>query len=290
MKACTVALLVAPALWFSVAQAAEQARPNINEELSRQQSIYRGDGDKPVEGYTVDRALNLYADALPSAFRTELAKLGPEDRWLDIGAGQGQAILDYYSDDYDREHRRDGRRTGKKAQAIAISIEDRRTPFWKKKAGDLGVNRIQYFSGDRLREYTLEELGNFEIITDVIGGFSYTDDLSLFMEKVMGFLEVGGSFFGVLQDVQWQDGSLKPYYQGSPFLTELVDRDGKELKICSWLKRITCAEVTCESRVHWQPPMEAYQVKKTCDDVSVPALTPVHYQAGTPPERRFRLK
>jgi hypothetical protein len=59
--------------------------------------------------------------------------------------------------------------------------------------------------------------------------------------------------------------------------------------VCAWLKRIACVEVTCQSR-QWKPPIEAFRVRKVCDDVAVPALTTVHYQAGTPPERRFQLK
>jgi hypothetical protein len=30
-------------------------------------------------------------------------------------------------------------------------------------------------------------------------------------------------------------------------------------------------------------------VRKTCDAVTVPALELTHFEAGTPPERRFRL-
>jgi hypothetical protein len=36
--------------------------------------------------------------------------------------------------------------------------------------------------------------------------------------------------------------------------------------------------------------MEAYRVRKTCDNVEVPALTLMNYEAGTPPERRYEVK
>jgi hypothetical protein len=106
---------------------------------------------------------------------------------------------------------------------------------------------------------------------------------------VLGFLDVNGTFYGILQDVQWEDGTNKPYYKGSPFLTEIKNADGSELKVCSWLKSIGCAEVTCESRPRWQPPVEAFRVRKVCDDVAVPPLSLLHYEAGTPPERRFQV-
>jgi hypothetical protein len=282
-------LLFLPFLWIAVSHAEDLGSQNFNEEFSKQESIYRSEGEAVVEGYTVDRALLTYAHGLPSGFDRALASLGPTDRWLDIGAGQGQAILDYYAPSYDRMHFAGRDRRGAKAQAVAISIEDRRTPLWQQTAATLGVNQIQYLSGRRLREYSLEELGRFQVITDVIGGFSYTDNLSRFMEKALGLLELNGSVFTVLQDVHREDGTNSPFYPGSPFLTEIVNADGSELKVCSWLKRITCAEVTCEGK-SWEPPTEAFRIRKVCNDVTVPPLVLVHYQAGTPPERRFELK
>jgi SAM-dependent methyltransferase len=286
---CRIILLGLATVWASSAGAEEAQRTSLGEQLSRQESIYFRQGDQTVEGYTVNRALALYADGLPSEFDRALARLGPTDRWLDIGAGEANAILDYYTPAYDRTHPEGQAYRGVKAQAIAMSIEDRRTPQWQQTAARLPEGQIRYLWGKRLGQYSLEELGQFDVITDMIGGFSYTDNLARFMEKVMGLLEVNGSFFTVLQDVQGEHGTNRPFYAGAPFLTEIVDADGAELKICSWLKRITCAQVTCESRPQWQPPVEAFRVTKTCDNVSVPVLAPVHYQAGTPPERRFKL-
>ena len=62
---------------------------------------------------------------------------------------------------------------------MAMSIEDRRTADWQLSAASLG-NQLQYLFDRRLRDYKLEELGQFQIITDVIGGFWYTTDLTCF--------------------------------------------------------------------------------------------------------------
>ncbi|MGZ5094198.1 MAG: hypothetical protein ACXWIP_23530 [Burkholderiales bacterium] len=284
-----VVLLFLPILWLAASHAEDLGSSRFTEEFAKQENIYRSDGEQAVAGYTVDRALLTYAEGLSSDFDRALAALGPTDRWLDIGAGKGLAVLDYYTSTYDQTHSEGRERRGMKAQAVAISIEDRRTPLWQVIAGRLGANQIQYLSGKRLREYSLEELGRFQLITDVMGGFSYTDNLSGFMEKVLGLLELNGSFFTVLQDVHRQDGSNRPFYAGSPYLTEIVNAGGSEMKVCSWLKQITCVEVVCESKAEWQPPVEAFRILKICSDVTVPAVTPIHYQAGTPPERRFQL-
>jgi SAM-dependent methyltransferase len=284
-----VVLFVAPLVW---AQSGAQvpANPKFKAEISRQESIYHSEGDRVPSGYTVDRSLANYVDALSSGFDASLASLGPADRWLDIGAGKGQAILDYFTPNYDLAHAEGRERRGKKAQAIAMSIEDRRTPDWRHSAASLGGNQLQYLSSRRLREYTVEELGQFQVITDVIGGFSYTTDLTIFMEKVLSLLAPGGSFYSVLQDVHSEAGTNRPYYADAPFLTEISNASGAEVKVCSWLKSISCVQVTCELKKGWRPPVEAFQVQKVCNEVKVPALAPVHYEAGTPPERKFMLK
>lgn len=282
-------LFVLPTLWLETSHSQAPAKSAFGEEISKQESIYQSKGEQVPEGYTIGRSLADYAHALPADFDFALARLGPQDRWLDIGAGMGEAILDYYTPDYDLAHLEGWERRGRKAQSIAMSIEDRRTLRWQQEAARLGAGKIEYVFDRRLREYSLEELGQFQVITDVIGGFSYTENLSLFVEKVLGFLDLYGNFFTVLQDVHSEDGANRPHYAGASFLTEIANTEGAEVRVCAWLKSITCVQVSCEFKATWKPQIEAFRIRKVCNDVKVPALDPVHYLAGTPPERRFRL-
>jgi hypothetical protein len=263
--------------------------PAFSGEISKQESIYQSKGEAVPAGYSVDRSLADYVRGLTATFSRTLANLGPRDRWLDIGAGAGHAMLDYYTANYDQLNPDGAEQRGTKAQTVAVSIEDRRTRRWQLETAGLDVNKIKYLFSKRLQEYTTEELGQFQVITDVIGGFSYVNDLSAFMEKVLGFLDLNGSFFTLLQDVHSEGGTNRPFYPGARFLTEIAHPDGGEMKMCAWLKSITCVEVTCEFTTSWKPPIEAYRVRKVCNNVSVPALVPTHFEAGTPPERRFRL-
>ena len=283
-----IVVLAASTVAFGAALAASADHPVFKEEVSKQNAIYDSKGQNTPEGYVVDRGLLSYSFALSPDFKDTLAKLGENDRWLDIGAGEGRAVLDYATAKYDvltpavlRE--------GKRAQVVAMSIEDRRTNQWYQTAAKLEDKQLQYLFGKRLREYSNEELGRFQIITDVIGGFSYSQDLTLFMQKTLGLLAVNGSFYTVLQDVSWENGTNKPHYAGASFLTEIRKTDGSEMRMCSYLKSITCVEVTCMGKGDWTPPIEVYRVKKTCDAVSVPRLTPTQYEAGTPPERKYVL-
>ena len=295
LKGCNIArtslilltVIVLQALGVGTARAAEPAQRPIEDELAKQEKIYSSRGADVPSGYITGRGLADYADLLPSGFCDALGRLRSSDRWLDIGAGDGQAILDYYAPEDSKAPAGNCARPRGQALAVAMSIEDRRTDKWNQQAASLGQQHIRYLSGKRLRQYSPEELGKFQVITDVYGGFSYTEDLSRFMETVLNLLDVGGSFYTLVQNVHLENGKEKP---SSWYLTELVDPAGRDEKVCAWLKKTTCVKVACESKSDWDAPSELINVRKVCSDVSVPAVKTLKFEAGNPPTRRFQLE
>jgi SAM-dependent methyltransferase len=277
----TVIVSQARVVWLQ-----ELPPPRIDEEIAEQEKIYRSRGADVPRGYVTNRGLSDYAELLPSGFCDALVRLGSSDRWLDIGAGAGQAILDYYAPEGDAPSAEKCVRPGAEARAVAVSIEDRRTDKWREQAASLGNDRIRYLSGKRLRDYSPEELGKFQIITDVFGGFSYSEHLSQFVDKVLSLLEIGGVFYTLVPGVHLEHGKHK---LGILYLTELEDRAGRPLKVCSWLKQTTCVQVTCESKSDWKRPTELIKIRKVCNDVSVPRLKLWEFEAGYPPARRFQV-
>jgi len=261
----------------------EPVQPRIDEQFDKQEKIYRRRG---AGSYTANRGLSSYAEVLPTGFCDALGRLGSSDRWLDIGAGEGQAILDYYAPRADAASAAKCGGSGHKARTVAISIEDRRTDRWQQQAAIFGDDRMQYLSGKHLRHYSREELGKFQIITDVYGGFTYTEDLSRFVENALSLLEIGGAFYTVLPAVQLEDGTDK---LGTWYRTELVDAASRPVKVCSWLKQTACTKVSCETMKDADEPTQLIKIAKVCSDVSVPRTNLVEYAAGSPPNRRFQL-
>ncbi len=269
----------------ATARPQELTPSRLDEEIAKQQKIYDSRGADVPAGYITGRTLLSYIQLLPG-FCGALGALGSSDRWLDIGAGSGQAILDYYAPEADSAAKMCSG-AGGRVRAVAISIEDRRTDKWLRQAASLGDGRMQYLAGRRLRQYAPEELGKFQVITDVFGGFSYTDDLSGFVERTLRLLETGGVFYTLIQSVHLEDGRENP---NTSYLTELADGSGRDVSVCSWLKRIGCVQVACESKSNWNAPTELINVKKVCGEVSVPRVRLVKYLAGDPPVRRFQME
>jgi SAM-dependent methyltransferase len=280
-------VIVLEALGLGTGWSQEPAQPRIDEEFAKQEKIYRSRGAEVPSGYVTNRGLSDYAQLLPSGFCDALGSLGSSDRWLDVGTGEGQAILDYYAPVDDAVPAGKCAQLAGRARSVAMSIEDRRTDKWQQQAASLGDDRISYLSGKGLRHYSREDLGKFQIITDVYGGFSYTEDLSQFLEKVLSLLETGGVFYTLVQGVHLEDGKDKP---DNSYQTELVDAAGRDVKVCSWLKQTTCAKVACESKTDWNAPTELINIRKVCSDVSVPRMKLLKYEAGNPPGRRFQLE
>src|SRR5262249_40488739 len=81
----------------SVAWPQEPAPPQLNGEFAKQEKIYSSRGADVPGGYVTNRGLSDYKGLLTSDFCDRLSSLGSSDRWLDIGAGEGQAMLDYYA-------------------------------------------------------------------------------------------------------------------------------------------------------------------------------------------------
>ena len=282
-----VIVIVVQALGLPAVWPQEPAEPRLDEEITKQQKIFRSRGSDVPRGYVTNRGLSDYAELLPTGFCDALGSLGSSDRWLDIGAGEGQAILDYYAPGGDAASAEKCARSGAKARAVAMSIEDRRTDKWQQQAASLGDDRIRYLSGKSLRHYSPEELGKFRIITDVYGGFSYSEDLSRFVDKVLSVLEIGGVFYTMVQGVRLEDRKDKP---DSSYQTVVEDATGRPEKVCSWLKKTPCVQVTCESKSDWDSPTELINIRKVCSDISVPRMKLLKYDAGNPPSRRFQLE
>jgi hypothetical protein len=263
----------------------------VREETVRQPDIYRSRGDAVPSGYRTDRSLLTYAHSLAAGFRQSLAELGNDDRWLDIGAGEGRAVVDCATSRYQAYFAgfEPPARADERARAVALSIEDRRTHRWHEVAKQVGPGRIPDLHGRSFSDYRSDELGRFQLITDVMGGFSYTPRLSVFLTRTLSVLAVDGSFNGLLMDVLAGRADNPPHYPGSPHLTRIVAADGGEVRMRDCLKRIGCVEVTCEFKPDWKPSIESYRVRKTCPNVTAPRLVLEHFESGTPPERRFRI-
>ena len=77
-------------------------------------------------------------------------------------------MLDNFSPSYEPASPNGRVRRRAKARGVAISIEDRRTQRWHQMLAGLSDTHALYLINKRLRHYSLEELGRFQLISDVL--------------------------------------------------------------------------------------------------------------------------
>ena len=279
-------LIVLQALGLGAAWPQEPAPPRIDEEIAKQEKIYRSRGADVPSGYVTGRGLSDYAELLPTGFCDALGRLGSSDRWLDIGAGDGQAILDYYAleDDaapaekcarsFDQGTRgRDVHRGSPNGQVATAGRDLRRRPSalsLRQASAGLFARGAGKISDHYRRVRRLLLYGR---LVPVPG------------EGV----ELAGDRRRLLHD-----GARRAFRGWQGQTRRLVsDRAAG----CSQPRResVLLAEENHlrESRLRVEERLEkahrADKIEKVCSDVSVPRMKLLKYEAGNPPGRRFQL-
>src|SRR5499426_1054186 len=93
VRAAVVIVIVVQPLGLGAGWTQELPQPRTDEEIAKQEKIYRSRGADVPRGYVTGRGLSDYAELLPTGFCDALGRLGSSDRWLDIGAGSGQGHI-----------------------------------------------------------------------------------------------------------------------------------------------------------------------------------------------------
>ena len=121
-----------------------------------------------------------YLYELGSSFLDRLRGLGPGQRWLDVGAGEALAMLNYLLDPT-FQHKVE-------LTAIAVSIpEEARIAEIQAIAPS-----FRYVAG-RIESVEAEALGEFDLITDVVSALAYSEDVSATLRAEIRRLSVGGT-------------------------------------------------------------------------------------------------
>ena len=106
----------------------------------------------------------------------------------------------------------------------------------------------------------------------MFGGFTYTEDLSGFVERVLRLLEVGGDFYTLVPGVHLEGGDKL----GVLYLTELENAAGRPEKVCSWLKQdlLRASHLRVEERLE-----KAHRADKSREGLQR-CLCPAHEISG----------
>jgi SAM-dependent methyltransferase len=134
--------------------------------------------------FQVGRDLKAYEEAFGSPFSTALAGMRDTSRWLDGGAGEAKAMIEYLD-------------CGGKGQCIAVGYEiPGQAVAAVSKASEKYKNRFFYSSGKYFAAMSNSDLHaglkEFDLITDFNGVLYYTETLVEDLTRYLNLLRVGG--------------------------------------------------------------------------------------------------
>ena len=215
--------------------------------------------NRPLRGFS---QINYESELLESLV-PRLEKLTPEDQWVDMGAGEGRALLDYLQDAH----------FPKKAKIAAVSFKKPESVL-EKDIQAIDPN-FHYFEG-LVENLEISQVGKAKLITDVYGPLHYTDDLSTVLQKYVDVLEPGGEILTPGFRQVGQDGKTNSIHFAV----------GGTASYTYWLKEIPGLKVI-EIPITGDARNTALIIKKVSPEVKIPKLKLYHLYPGSPPWRIF---
>jgi hypothetical protein len=260
------------------------ARANVD--LACSQIIERLDQNE----FAVTRGIYSYFRIWGPGFLDSLNRLNREQVWVDMGAGQARAQLEYLLHSFDVADalliKSDyGHLTwpevSKRASAIAIAYKKPKISADKhprlvqlyENVSKSPVARFEYKEGRLFEDIPLEELPKTKLITDYYGVMSYSQRPDLVLRRYFELLQTGGEIylFG-LQRTKVQQGE-------------------KEISFYEFIKSIEGVEL---KELERDENMNVVSVKLGLNNnavkPSVPELELSFFEDAMPPLRTYKVK
>jgi SAM-dependent methyltransferase len=200
------------------------------------------------------RGFATVSQLLGHRFEKQLAEMGPDDTWIDVGTGQGGAPLGFLRE-----------RADLKPRVVGVDLHGDAAKAAEKIPG----GRFTVLEGDVTKLALPQKVG---LITDVMGAMSYTDRPDLVMRAYADALRPGGRLMMIL---------------GFHETNTVLDKDGRSSEmLADYLGRVPGFEV--ESMV----PLNVGTVvnlRRTDAKAVIPSLEMLHAEDHGPPHRVFRV-
>lgn len=243
--------------------------------------------------YTVSRNLDSYMVAFSPIDREhecegacevlgpELKKLTGSQHWIDVGAGKAIAAMEYIENKPVRHDEGWKYYSGSDhpARVTAITVERLETPELRGVLSHYGPGRFRYLSGKYIEDYSVSELGQADLITDVYGAVAYSPHIDAVFAKFGELLKKGGKVYTLVRKIE----DHYEYFTVDPNVFIIVGSNNEKIPVEKWLRAIKGFTLLPHSK-----GAETIILQKISDQVVVPPLELIEHKDGYPPMRKYR--
>ena len=229
--------------------------------------------------FKVNRSLTDYLEDLDPQFAKRLEEATDKSHWLDLGAGEAYAIDAYFGNSEFRSIHPEAIAHPSEQKAIKQLIEKFQMKPYAKKAKATAITyqlnrtdvkklpkKMQILSKRFFEDIPNEEIGAFDIATDVVGIASYTTDPSKYFSKVVQLMKNDGTYFSLLSE----RGEVRTASGNKNFIEWIQSIKGLSVKVVDeyGLSKIT--------------------IRRKNASVEIPVLQFISTDSGIPPTRVFQ--
>jgi SAM-dependent methyltransferase len=148
--------------------------------------------------FPTERGLGFYKYLLGRDFKAQVRKLGPRDHWIDVGAGEANAMFDLFIDSYLWNEPL----LESLPNMTAITVTKPGVRPTRERTAFLNFRKFNYLVGKYLQDYKSHEIAKADLVTDVMGAANYSPDFDVAMTKILRLLKPKGTALIVFMNKQ----------------------------------------------------------------------------------------
>ncbi|MFZ4715864.1 MAG: hypothetical protein ACOYL6_19230 [Bacteriovoracaceae bacterium] len=224
--------------------------------------------------FTVDRGLDRYKKTFGDFFSSTLSNLKSTQTWVDFGAGEAKALLQYQSA---------AKGLGAKTIAVGVTRPDKSDEIVALEESISQSDNFSYLAGRFVEKIDDSEFGIIDIGTDYYGAASYTHQPTELFNKYLRLLKKDEGQLFVLFSISGYEDPISHQFIRTE--TKVINIEGKEVPFHDWLSMQKGIEVIISTIKEHQVMLK---IRRTGDNVNLPHLVLETIQEGTPPFRVFR--
>lgn len=223
------------------------------------------------------RSLHEYQDHLGDDFWAVLRALNSNQVWFDSGAGALVALSEFLTRTRLSPH--DDRPVPSlpwfrrpKAMGLVYRLPPEAQESLRAIEGARQRHRFTLFQDEKIETFNPGKVGKVDLLTDVMGPFSYTDRIDLVLNKYLELVPVGGHIFILTATLH----------------TKVTDHQGYTRHLSRYLKRVLAGhEVTLDFQHSTDPNLLHIRVTEAGPKILPPVRLKKPMKLSQPPERHF---